>query len=99
MDINDINFVNSKMFQKQVFDQKMIERQMLFEQAQTQEIVRTLKQYNDLVEKFYLETKSELQKQREQTAKLEKTKKRLTITNIFIAVAGVVASVIVGIFF
>lgn len=99
MDLDKKMFLNTQNFQKQAFEQKMIEKQILASEAQTQEIVRTLKQYNNLVETFYSETKKELQKQREETAKLEKTKKHLTITNIFIAVAGVVASVIVGVFF
>lgn len=99
MDMNERMFLNTQNFQKQAFEQKMIEKQILASEAQTQEIVRTLKQYNNMVETFYFETKEELQKQHEETAKLEKTKKRLTITSIFIALAGVVASVIVGIFF
>ena len=67
--------------------------------AESEEIIRALRQYNDFVKEFYDKTKAQNEENAKRMESLEKSKKRLTITSIIVSVVGVIASVIVGIFF
>lgn len=102
--------MNTDDFFKQTFQQQQQLNQQQFERRENQrlvatlqmenaELVRTLKNYNTLVEQFYNETKKQNEENAKEMKRLERSKKRLTIISIVIAALGVIASTLIGIFF
>ena len=102
--------MNTDDFFKQTFQQQQQLNQQQFERRENQrliatlqmenaELVRTLKNYNTLVEQFYNETKKQNEENTKEMKRLERSKKRLTIVSIVIAALGVIASALIGIFF
>ena len=102
--------MNTDDFFKQTFQQQQQLNQQQFERRENQrliatlqmenaELVRTLKNYNTLVEQFYNETKKQNEENAKEMKRLERSKKRLTIVSIVIAALGVIASTLIGIFF
>lgn len=102
MDSNDFfqqSFQRNQQIQQQRFERFENQRLISALQMENAELVRTLKNYNTLVEQFYNETKKQNEENAKEMKRLERSKKRLTIVSIVIATLGVIASTLIGIFF
>lgn len=93
------SFQQSQQAQQQIFERIENDKLRASLQSQTEELVRTLHDYNELVEQFYNETKKQNEENAKEMKRLERSKKRLTIVSIVIAALGVIASALIGIFF
>ena len=93
------NFQKMQQFNQQQFEHSENSRILTELKAQNDELVRTLKQYNDLVEKNNLKIEEREKEQQAEMKKLEKSRTVWTWINAGIALAGIIASALNGIFF
>ena len=92
-------FAHMQQIRQQQFQSSENSRMLLQLKLQNDELVRSLKQYNDLVKENNRKIEERETAQQTEMQKIEKLRTRFTIINIGIAFVGVIASALVGIFF